>query len=91
MEGHNMCRFTPMSIFEKMCAALAILLGIVFLILGVFGLFLGAKAHFTLPPILGALPFFIGYGICIPLIRYWKMSNDLPMENSDTDSHWEES
>ncbi len=72
-----MNRFVPMSTFEKICAACAILLGGVLMLLGVFGLVFGAKAQFTLPPVLGAAPFFVGYGICIPLVRYWRMSNAL--------------
>lgn len=73
--------FVPMSTFEKLCAALAICMGAILMILGVFGLFMGASAHFTLPPLLGALPFFVGYGICVPLARYWRMSNDQPTDN----------
>ena len=73
--------FVPMSTFEKICAALAICIGAIFMILGIVGLFMGAKAHFTLPPLLGALPFFVGYGICIPLVRYWRMSNSEPSNN----------
>jgi len=67
--------FVPMTLFDKICAALSIAVGAVFMVLGVGGLFTGAKAHFTLPPILGALPFFLGWGMCVPLVWYWKMSS----------------
>lgn len=67
--------FKPMTTFDKVCAVFAIPIGIVFMILGAVGLFAGANAHFTLPPILGGLPFFLGWGMSIPLIRYWKISN----------------
>ena len=63
-----------MTIFDKMCAVLSIGIGVVFMFLGVIGLFIGASAHFTLPPVLGGLPFFLGWGMCIPLIKFWKMS-----------------
>ncbi|MHC4540897.1 MAG: hypothetical protein ACYTEK_24865 [Planctomycetota bacterium] len=68
-------QFKPMTTFDKVCAVLAIPIGIVFMILGAVGLFVGANAHFTLPPILGGLPFFLGWGMSIPLIRYWRISN----------------
>jgi hypothetical protein len=66
--------FTPMTTFDKICATLSILIGVVFMILGVIGLFVGSKAYFTLPPILGGLPFFLGWGMCVPLVKYWRMS-----------------
>jgi len=61
--------------FDKVCAVFAIPIGIVFMVIGVVGLFIGSKAHFSLPPILGGLPFFLGWGMSIPLIRYWRISN----------------
>ncbi len=67
--------FEPMTTFDKVCAALAIPIGVVFMIIGAIGLFTGANAHFTLPPILGGLPFFVGWAMSIPLIRYWKISS----------------
>lgn len=66
--------FVPMTTFDKICATLSIAVGAIFMLLGVIGLFAGAKAHFTLPPILGGLPFFLGWGMCVPLVKYWKMS-----------------
>ncbi len=74
-----------MTPFDKICAALSIAVGVVLMILGVFGSFLGAKAHFTLPPILGALPFSLGWGMCVPLIKYWKMSSEEYSELTDED------
>ncbi len=67
--------FEPMTVFDKVCAVLAIPFGVVFMILGAIGLFTGSSAHFTLPPILGAIPFFVGWAMSVPLIRYWKISN----------------
>jgi len=78
-----MRNFIPMTLFDKICATLSIAIGAVFMILGGIGLFTGAKAHFTLPPILGALPFFLGWGMCIPLIKYWKMSSDEHSSSSE--------
>jgi hypothetical protein len=63
-----------MSAFDKFCACLAIPVGFCFMALGAFGVLFGSKAHFTLPPILGGLPFFMGWAMSITLIRYWKLS-----------------
>lgn len=61
-----------MNLFDKICAVLAFGLGAVLLALGVIGTFTGCKAHFTLPPILGALPAIAGWGILKPIIVAWK-------------------
>jgi hypothetical protein len=61
-----------MSGFDKVCAAAAFLLGIGLAILGVFGLFAGCSAHFTLPPILGVLPAFVGWGIIRSVRIAWN-------------------
>jgi hypothetical protein len=61
-----------MNIFDKICAGLAFALGIGFLALGVFGLFLGCAANFTLPPIVGVLPAFVGWGIVRAVYLAWK-------------------
>ena len=58
--------------FEKLCAVLAFALGIGFLLLGVIGLFTGCRANFSLPPVLGVLPAFIGWGIIRPIIKSWN-------------------
>jgi len=63
-----------MTTFDKICAVLSIGVGAFFMVLGVIGLFAGANAHFTLPPLFGGLPFFLGWGMCVPLVKYWKMS-----------------
>ncbi len=72
-----------MSVFDKLCAVAAVLLGVVFLLLGVIGLFLGCSANFTLPPILGALPAFVGWGIIRAVYVAWnvprKHGPDSPM------------
>ena len=61
-----------MNIFDKICAVFAALLGLVLLILGVLGLFVGCKAHFTLPPIAGVIPAFAGWGIVRSVYFGWK-------------------
>jgi hypothetical protein len=61
-----------MNLFDRICACLACIMGCVFVILGVLGLFMGCKANFTLPPILGGLPALIGWGIIKPIIIAWK-------------------
>ena len=61
-----------MTTFDKVCACLAIPIGFLFMAIGVFGLFFGASAEFTLPPVLGALPFLLGWAMSVTLIRYWR-------------------
>jgi hydrogenase/urease accessory protein HupE len=66
-----------MNIFEKICMVVTIPVGAIFMVLGVIGLFVGCNAHFTLPPILGVLPFFLGFAMFVCLVRYWKLCNKL--------------
>ena len=60
-----------MNTFDKLCAALAFALGLVFLVLGAFGLFMGCRVNFTLPPVLGAIPAFVGWGIVRAVYCAW--------------------
>ncbi len=64
-----------MNSFDKICSCLAIPIGAIFMILGAVGLFTGSNAHFTLPPLLGVLPFFLGWSMCVTLVKFWK-TND---------------
>jgi len=73
-----------MTTFDKICAALSIGVGAIFMVLGVVGVFVGAKAHFALPPILGGLPFFLGWGMCVPLVKFWKLSAREPHSLDET-------
>jgi xanthosine utilization system XapX-like protein len=61
-----------MNLFDKICACLACILGGLFIILGVMGLFMGCNANFTLPPILGGRPALVGWSIIKPVIVAWK-------------------
>ena len=65
-----------MTLFDKICAVLAMVLAVVFLVLGAIGFFTGANANFSLPPVLGALPFFIGWGIFRSVTIAWRSSNE---------------
>jgi len=73
-----------MNTFDRLCAGTAFLLGITLLILGVIGLFMGCSAHFTLPPVLGILPAFVGWGIVRAVYVAWDVrqswNDDLPLE-----------
>ena len=71
-----------MNLFDKICACFAIPIGLVFLVLGIFGFFAGSRAHFELPPILGGLPFFLGWAMCVTLIKFWRHSG-----SPEPDSH----
>ena len=70
-----MRNYKLMTTFDKACAILSIPIGAIFMVLGAIGLFTGSNAHFTLPPILGGLPFFLGWAMCVPLVKYWSMTN----------------
>jgi hypothetical protein len=59
--------------FDRFCAVIAFALGIVLLILGGFGLFVGCNANFTLPPILGAVPALVGWGIVKSVRVAWRI------------------
>jgi hypothetical protein len=65
----------PMNAFDKICAVLAFPLGVVLLVLGIIGLFVGCNASFVLPPILGVVPAFVGWGIIRPVVVAWKHSS----------------
>ena len=81
-----------LNLFDKICAVVAFLLAILFLLLGGFGLFLGCNAHFSLPPLLGIIPAFVGWGIVKSVLVAWKkpavptqaplMADDPIQENS---------
>jgi hypothetical protein len=71
-----------MNAFDKLCAALAFVLGIVFLVLGVIGLFTGCRANFTLPPVLGVIPAIVGWGIVRAVYFAWNSPNQPPGASS---------
>jgi hypothetical protein len=58
--------------FDKFCAALAIVLAVLLLLLGLIGVFTSSSANFTLPPILGGLPALIGWGIIRSVVVAWR-------------------
>lgn len=61
-----------MNLFDKICATVAFVLGVLLLVLGGIGAFKGCNANFSLPPIFGVIPAFIGWGIVRPIIIAWK-------------------
>ena len=61
-----------LNMFDRACAVLALLLGAIFILLGVLGLFAGCSAHFTLPPVLGAAPAFVAWGFIKPILVAWN-------------------
>jgi hypothetical protein len=60
--------------FDKCCAVLAFLLGIIFVVFGVIGCFAGVNLNLSLPPVLGGLVFVVGWGIVKPIVVAWKHS-----------------
>ncbi len=69
-----------MTTFDGICAGAGAVLGVVLLLLGVLGLFAGCQAQFSLPPVLGALPAFIGWGILKAVKVAWNTSPDKPRQ-----------
>ena len=65
-----------MSGFDRFCAGLAFVLGIALGILGLVGLFAGCSAHFTLPPVLGIFPAFVGWGILRAVRVAWSVERE---------------
>ena len=66
-----------MNLFDKGCATFSFLLGVALLLLGGFGLFLGCNANFSLPPVAGVIPAFIGWGIVRPIFIAWRDSRGM--------------
>ena len=67
---------SPLNGFDKFCIIVGVPIGAIFLLLGAFGLFMGSNAHFTLPPVLGILPFFPGWALTVVAIKAWKSLNN---------------
>jgi hypothetical protein len=65
-----------LTIFDKICVALAIVLGMVLSILGLVGTVFGCTAHFTLDPLVGILPLFFGWGIVKAGLVAWRLSDE---------------
>jgi hypothetical protein len=70
-----------MNVFDKLCAAFAFALGICFLIVGILGLFIGSAAYFRLPPVIGCLPAFAGWGIVRAIYVAWSAKRPDAVEN----------
>lgn len=75
-----------MNTFDKFCAAIAFLLGIVFVILGGIGVFTGCSANFKLPPILGVLPALAGWGIMKSVRVAWHATPKGPIITGSPES-----
>lgn len=80
-----------MNLFDKICAVLAFILAVIFVLLGGLGIFTGCKANFALPPILGGLPLLVGWGIIKAVLVAWKVdsSDSFPPEGSPECKVWE--
>ncbi len=65
-----------MSGFDRFCAVLAAGLGALLLLMGVFGLFAGIRANFSLPPVLGLFPAFVGWGVIRSVMLAWNVTRD---------------
>ena len=75
-----------LNLFDRICALLAAILGLLLLLIGGFGLFFGAQASFTLPPILGALPALVGWGIVRSVICAFRANRSQRPHRSHKDS-----
>ena len=72
-----------MNKFDRICGYITIPFGAIFMILGFIGLFTGSSAHFRLPPILGSLPFFVGWGMCVTMVKALKKKPQSPYRKSN--------
>ncbi|MFC2079585.1 hypothetical protein ACFLSZ_06365 [Candidatus Bipolaricaulota bacterium] len=43
------------------------------MILGVIGALAGANLQIQLSPVVGGLLFFLGWGMCVPLVKSWRL------------------
>ena len=55
--------FDRLNVFDRVCAIFALLLAPLLLVAGVIGLFAPVRAHITLPPVVGVVLAFAGWGI----------------------------
>jgi hypothetical protein len=68
-------RRIKLNAFDKFCAAIAFVMGLLLLVMGAFGVFFGCYAYIKSPPVLGAFPAFAGWGIIRAVYVAWKMTN----------------
>lgn len=66
-----------MNRFDKICSVFAIPFGVVFMLLGIVGLFTGFRFRISLGPIEGVAPFFLGWAMSVTLLRFWRISTKL--------------
>lgn len=76
-----MRREARMTRFDKVCAVLSIGVGGILMAVGAIGLFTGGEINLRLPPVLGGLPFLLGWSMCVLVIRYWRLSKDCGNED----------
>lgn len=72
-----------MNVFDRLCARIAFVPGVIVLLLGVFGLFAGRRAQFSLPPVLGILPALVGWGILRFIVIAWKVPPSSPFRDAE--------
>jgi xanthosine utilization system XapX-like protein len=60
-----------MNVFDRICALFAFAIGILAIVFGILGIFIGTRAWINLPPILGVLPAFVGWGIVRSVYFGW--------------------
>lgn len=73
-----------MNAFDRICAVTAFVLGVILLALGALGTFTGCRANFTLPPVLGIFPAFVGWGILRAIVIAWKVPPTLSSRQTDS-------
>ena len=74
-----------MEVFNKVCMGFAFALGAVLALLGVTGVFFGSSASFKLPPIVGVLPAFAGWGIIFAVRNSWGVAPRSSASNANGD------
>jgi hypothetical protein len=80
-------RKRSLTVFDRICAMLALAVGVFLLIDGIVGLFVGSAAWYRFPPVLGVLPALCGWGIlrCFYVAWYAKPAvRDIPTTTATT-------
>jgi hypothetical protein len=71
-----------MSVFDKACAVLALLFGLILLGVGAFGMILGVRLWVDLPPVLGVLPALAGWGVYRTFRIAWRADRAARLERT---------
>ena len=84
--GLSFSSWKRLNIFDKICGVFAF--GVVLLLARTFDLCIGVRAWFTLPPVLGLLPAFVGWGIVRAVYFAWRAKKNGEAAITKTCTRW---